>query len=84
MLTIDPESSVSPFALSPSTPQRQAITDLQHTTQCLLLRPLRDRALVTASLFHLHPRDDGIPSHPSSFQRLQIQLVEKLAHLHRV
>ena len=58
------------------------MTRVQYTTQYLPLPLLPDRALAIAWLSRLHPKDDGIPSLPLSCQRLQIRLVEKLAHPH--
>lgn len=58
--------------------------DVQHTTQYLLLLPLPDRALAIALSSHLHPKGGGIPSHPSSYQQLQIQLAERLVRPRRL
>ena len=68
-----------PFAFYAST---ATVTNVQRAIQYLLLLPLPDHALVVASLSHLHPKGDGKPSHPSSYQQLQIRLAQTLAHAH--
>ena len=67
----------------PSTTRLQLLREQNHgcgarTTLCLLLPPLPDRALAIASLSHLHPKGGGTPSHPSSYQQLQIRLAEPI------
>lgn len=66
--------------LSASYTSAATMTHVQRATQCPLLPPLPNRALVIASLSHLHPKDGGKPSHPSSYQQLQIRLAQTLAH----